>query len=205
MDFQEFPKMARLSRECVVTEKIDGTNGAVVIEDGLFGSAALPHCIAQVGNYNIYAQSRSRFITPDDDNYGFARWVVENAADLAQLGPGRHFGEWWGAGIQRKYGIADKRFSLFNTGRWFAAGAEEAGEDVSGRTLVPGCCSVVPVLLKGLFTTEAAQACISLLAERGSYAAPGFMDPEGIIVYHTAAGISFKKTVKKDEQPKGRG
>ena len=35
MLFQDFPKMARLSRDIIVTEKIDGTNAQVYIgEDG---------------------------------------------------------------------------------------------------------------------------------------------------------------------------
>ena len=39
MEFQEFPKMARLTREVIVTEKIDGTNAQVFIaEDGTVGS-----------------------------------------------------------------------------------------------------------------------------------------------------------------------
>lgn len=60
IEFKEFPKIARLNREVIVTEKIDGTNAAVVIgEDG-----------ATIG-----AQSRSKLITVDDDNFGFARWV----------------------------------------------------------------------------------------------------------------------------------
>lgn len=33
-DFIEFPKMARLSREVVVTEKIDGTNAQIFITSG---------------------------------------------------------------------------------------------------------------------------------------------------------------------------
>lgn len=33
--FEEFSKIPRLPRECIVTEKIDGTNGTVlVLEDG---------------------------------------------------------------------------------------------------------------------------------------------------------------------------
>jgi len=31
MEFTEFPKIARLSREVIVTEKIDGTNGCIYI------------------------------------------------------------------------------------------------------------------------------------------------------------------------------
>jgi len=33
----------------------------------------------------------------------------------------------------------------------------------------------------------------------GSVAAPGFPDPEGIMVYHTAASQLFKKTLEGDE------
>jgi hypothetical protein len=79
-------------------------------------------------------RSRSRWITPDDDNFGFAAWVEANRDELLTLGPGRHFGEWWGSGIQRGYGLpkGEKRFSLFNVSRW--------GESR------PACCHVVPVL-----------------------------------------------------------
>jgi len=31
--FQEFPKIPRLNREMIVTEKIDGTNGQIIITD----------------------------------------------------------------------------------------------------------------------------------------------------------------------------
>jgi len=31
MEFVSFPKIARLSRECVITEKIDGTNASIYI------------------------------------------------------------------------------------------------------------------------------------------------------------------------------
>ena len=34
-EFQEFPKIVRLSRQAIITEKIDGTNGCIFIgEDG---------------------------------------------------------------------------------------------------------------------------------------------------------------------------
>lgn len=199
-EFQEFPKMARWSRDIVITEKIDGTNAAVVLVDGLIGVDA-PGAIAKVGNIDVFAQSRTRFITPQDDNHGFARWVVENAEALSRLGPGRHFGEWWGAGIQRRYGLAEKRFSLFNVGRWYDP-KDCKGEDIEGRAPVPECCHVVPLLLKGPNEPGVMEQCIRLLAERGSYAAPGFMDPEGVVLFHIAAGVGFKKTIKKDEVPK---
>ena len=34
-------------------------------------------------------------------------------------------------------------------------------------------------------------------------AAPGFMKPEGVVIYHKAANLLMKKTLEKDEQPKG--
>ncbi|MHC4372152.1 MAG: RNA ligase family protein, partial [Planctomycetota bacterium] len=134
--------------------------------------------------------SRKRWITPDDDNFGFARWVRENIPDLFLLGEGHHFGEWWGAGIQRKYGQSGKIFSLFNVHQW----ADE--------TIRPHCCSVVPTLYRGPNSENAVRDSLRGLALNGSVAAPGFMDPEGVVVYHRAANKVFKVTIKNDEAPK---
>ena len=102
-EFVAFPKIPRLVRDIIITEKIDGTNASVYVgEDG-----------------QVMAGSRSRWITPTDDNFGFAKWVAANADELRTgLGIGTHYGEWWGAGVQRKYGLTEKRFSLFNVSRW---------------------------------------------------------------------------------------
>lgn len=170
--FVEFPKMPRLSREIVVTEKIDGTNAQVYVSD----------------DGQVFAGSRSRWITPEEDNFGFAAWVRDNAEDLVTLGPGSHFGEWWGAGIQRKYDQTTKRFSLFNVDRW----SENR----------PACCEVVPVLYRGMFDTQAIEACLDALRNNGSVASPGFMKPEGVVIYHIAGRLGFKKTIEKDELPK---
>ena len=193
MEFQEFPKMARLSRDIIVTEKIDGTNAQILIgEDG-----------------SIKAGSRTRWITPQDDNFGFAAWVEKNHDELLALGPGRHFGEWWGRGIQRGYGLQERKFSLFNAIRWAAHDQEpQAIPSLDPRAAPkmqqrpPKCCDVVPVLIQGPFRTDAVDACINLLRERGSYAAPGFMKPEGVIVFHIAGNVGFKKTIEHDGLPK---
>lgn len=193
MDFQEFPKMARLMRDMIVTEKIDGTNAQILIgEDG-----------------SIKAGSRTRWITPEEDNYGFAAWVEANREELLKLGPGRHFGEWWGAGIQRRYGLKEKRFSLFNATRWAAHDQElqvipslNPRDEPKMQQRPPRCCGVVPVLIQGPFRTDAIDACIQLLRERGSYAAPGFMNPEGIVVFRTAGNVGFKRTLDNDGVPK---
>lgn len=174
--FEAFPKIPRLNREVVVTEKIDGTNALIYIAE----------------DDQIYAGSRSKWITPSDDNFGFARWVEANKEDLRKLGYGIHRGEWWGAGIQRKYGLTEKRFSLFNTHLW------------SDSSVRPACCGVVPMLTAGPDIREAVEAALSMLRTGGSRAAPGFMKPEGIVAYHTAAQTYFKVTLENDESPKGK-
>jgi hypothetical protein len=206
--FQEFQKIPRYSRTCTITEKIDGTNACVAIEavpkpsegDPDWPSPEQPERIAYwyAGDgsvWGMWAGSRSRWITPGKttDNHGFAGWVAEHVEELKLLGPGRHFGEWWGAGIQRRYGQTEKKFSLFNTHRWSdAAGAR------------PACCHVVPVLYEGEFKDFALEAALHNLRHDGSAAAQGFMQPEGIVVYHHAAKQLFKKTLEKDESPKGQ-
>lgn len=189
MEFKEFPKMARLSREIIITEKIDGTNAAVVIE-ALNNEAPMESVTAVVDGFALYAQSRTRIIKPGDDNFAFALWVKENAQELVKLGEGHHFGEWWGKGIQRGYGLAERRFSLFNVHRWGEGGKDEASR--------PACCSVVPVLYRGDFDTLHVMSTLAQLQAGGSVAAPGFMNPEGIVVFHTAANIGFKKTLGDD-------
>ncbi len=175
MDFVGFRKIARLSRMMVVTEKIDGTNAQIYISE----------------NGEFFTGSRTRWITPENDNYGFSKWAHDHKKELMGLGPGSHFGEWWGNGIQRGYGLpkGEKRFSLFNVSMW-----EESR---------PECCHVVPVIWRGIFDTQMIVSSLEALKVFGSLAASGFMRPEGVIVYHTAGNLMFKKTIEKDELPKG--
>lgn len=174
VEFASFNKIARLSRQCVITEKIDGTNAQIFIGP----------------NGEFLTGSRTRWITPDNDNFGFSAWAHSHKEELIRLGEGRHFGEWWGAGIQRKYGLTEKRFSLFNVSRW--------EQDR------PACCHVVPILYRGVFDTVEVLRMIGVLSLRGSFAAPGFMNPEGVVVYHEAGNVLFKKTLEKDDEWKGK-
>lgn len=192
-EFRAFPKMPRLSRDIVITEKLDGTNAQVFVgEDG-----------------TVLAGSRTRWITPQDDNYGFAGWVDEHQDELALLGPGHHFGEWWGQGINRNYGLKERRFSLFNVQRWALFGTEPKKYPTADprifktQEFLPECCGLVPVLYQGHFFMFEVDQALFILDKEGSKAAPGFMNPEGVVVYHTAGNLSFKKTIEKDEQPKG--
>jgi hypothetical protein len=175
-EFQAFPKIPRFSRDIIVTEKIDGTNAQIYITD----------------DGDIFTGSRNRWITPENDNYGFAKWVDGNKDLVLKLGAGRHFGEWWGLGIQRGYGLKEKRFSLFNTSRW-------------DENNIPEGLYSVPVLYKGDFSTIHIDQALYNLCLNGSEASKGFMKPEGIIIYHTVGGYCFKKTIEKDHLPKGVG
>lgn len=173
MEFKPFTKIPRLSRECVITEKIDGTNGIIGIENDI-----------------IYAGSKSRWLSEKQDNFGFYKWVMENREDLLKLGHGYHYGEFWGQGIQRNYGLKEKRFSLFNVSRW------------SNSEVRPKCCSVVPVLWEGLFETDWINYILKTLIQDGSKASPGFMKPEGIVIFHKPSMYLFKKTIENDETGK---
>lgn len=209
IEFVPWGKISRLNRDIVVTEKIDGTNAAILIVSAANADlpaapqarGALVNLIATVADatgqlFYVFAQSRTRFITPDADNFGFAKWVDANAPELVEaLGEGRHFGEWWGQGIQRGYGLKEKRFSLFNTSRWKDTQFE-----------VPQL-SVVPVLYWGPQSEERIKTTLAVLDAHGSPAAArlgSFKQPaEGIVIWHTAGRTFSKVTLKNDEAPKG--
>lgn len=209
IEFKPWPKTPRLNRGMVITEKIDGTNAAVhiarrtdeptLVGGNLFWMQLSDADTVEVDGvaYAVGAQSRKRLITPDQDNFGFARWVWESAEALVRaLGEGTHYGEWWGSGIQRGYGLqkGEKRFSLFNVRRYAVE------HDLSS---VPGL-GLVPVLHEGPFDSAQVNRIVGMLGREGSFAAPGFADPEGVIVFHEAAGQVFKVTCKDDEAPKGQ-
>jgi len=176
--FEAFPKIPRLRRDCIITEKIDGTNGCIYIgEDGTF----------RVG-------SRNRWLSAQEDNYGFFNWADSNRDELLKLGPGRHFGEWWGHGIQRGYGQTRKHFSLFDVSRWAPVCSPV------DCPVLPACVSVVPVLYQGIFFSDSINKALFYLGRDGSVAAPGFPRPEGIVVYHTAARHCFKLTIEGDKK-----
>lgn len=197
-DFTGFPKIPRLYRDIIITEKIDGTNAQIVV----------PKDPSQ----RVWAASRKRWITPEDDNFGFAAWVRDHEEELRQLGPGRHFGEWWGKGIQRGYGLDYRRFSLFNVSRWKEGvppytdwrGANPYFEGEEKRIRVPDCCHVVAIVYAGPFYVSSIRATILALRTRGSAAVPGFMKPEGIVIFHQQSGHLFKITLENDEKPKGK-
>lgn len=176
IDFKSFPKIPRFMREMIITEKIDGTNAQIFITEA----------------GDVFPGSRNRWLTLDNDNFGFARWVATNHEEIIKLGPGHHYGEWWGVGIQRGYELSERRFSLFNVHKW------------SDDTLRPKCCHVVPVLLRWPIPDYSEiERTFNALKLHGSFAAPGYMKPEGIVVYHSAGNHLYKMTYEHDMEGKG--
>lgn len=199
IEFVAWPKTPRLMRNITITEKIDGTNAAIGIvpvdrdnETGEQDPSIFAYVHTPDGLMGVYAQSRSRLIMPgkQTDNYGFAGWVQNNATSLVELlGEGLHYGEWWGNGIQRKYGMVEKWFSLFNTARH-----SDLETDLNLTT--------VPVLYEGPNDTTAIMDALESLRVNGSVAAPGFMNPEGICVYQAASRTVSKVTLDANDAGK---
>lgn len=195
MTFEPFRKIPRYRREIVVTEKLDGTNATIYID----------------GSGQIFAGSRNRWITPEDDNFGFAAWVELNTPELLRLGAGVHRGEWWGKGVNRGYGLLTRHFSLFNTCKFCLYG--DTPQVISKQdnpigdiyqTVLPACVGLVPVLYSGEHDQSMINGVVNVLKAQGSMAAPGYMNPEGVVIYHTAANVYFKQTIDNDSQPKGK-
>lgn len=184
--FKAWPKIPRLENEVYhITEKIDGTNACIIIQpyDKYEHVEVNPLYYTKIDSYTnlgLFAQSRTRLITPEDDNFGFAKWVKENAEQLIEdLGEGYHFGEWWGKGIQRGYDLDHKRFSLFNP------------------TKHSEVCYNVPYLEASEYLWETIEKWRFRLEKTGSQASPGYMKPEGLVVYAERAKCYWKVIIDK--------
>jgi len=219
--FEEWPSTARLFRDVVITEKLDGTNACVIFEwiDDIdapaiddwkpFGSIR----VVREGSarYAVYAQSRKRLITPSNDNAGFAKWVEKNADRLFHvLGPGRHYGEWWGQGIGRKYDMDRKVFSTFNTAAWFRE-EYNGEEDLTSRAMRAKYAGIdvdcVPILDTFTFSEDRIRDVADALRGNGSFATAkytgkAFPNPEGICIYHKGADRVFKYTFDSNDKHK---
>ena len=179
-DFAKWPSIQRLSSEiCWLTEKIDGTNGVIFVPD----DPSKP----------VLAGSRERWLSNEDgtppekgrDNFGFGAWVYERRENLRRLGPGFHYGEFHGAGIQRKYDLKDKRWASFEYWR----------DDIQ----IPDVC-VVPVLYTGEPYEGIIKDTVDALIADGSRLYPGFMKPEGVVVtYKNMNTCKFKRLCENDK------
>lgn len=196
MEFKAFPEIKRINKvEMSITQKIHGTNAQIFI-------VPIPDDIAQASEwmikgtypeveidgkyFAIFAGSRTRWITPEDDNFGFASFVMQNKQEIVEkLGEGQHFGEWAGPGINSGEGLSEKTFVLFDHRRF-----------PEGRPLPPRTV-VVPVLYQGPLSLEAIDQAMLDLKTNGSKLAPGFMRPEGVVAH--IMGTRYKKVFDAEE------
>lgn len=168
-EFVGFPSIVRTDKmDCVITEKIDGSNAQIFFdEDG-----------------TLWTGSRNRWITPEDDNFGFSAWAHNNREVLFDFfGYGRTFGEWFGGKIQRGYGLKQKMFMPFRP-----------VQSMPSDKLLPPQVVVNSVLHCGPFSFEVIWECMLRLRENGSSVVPGFMNPEGIVCYFPHLKVSMKET-----------
>ena len=99
---KEFKKFQKIKREEMLyvrcSQKINGTNCHVVFDNGKW-----------------LAASKNRYLKKDSDHFGFYRFVEENYIELFNiLGPGTHYGEWCGKGIQNGEGLSNRHWVLFS-------------------------------------------------------------------------------------------
>ncbi len=233
--FKKWGSTPRFHKGLHITMKIDGTNGGVSVEfvdgadmswhysgqvpeDAIWVPAWVdgePH--KELG-YLVRAQSRKRIITPTNDNFGFARWVWDNAEKLANLlGMGYHYGEWYGEGIQgNPMGVAGRKWALFNTWHW--ARPENAialkNSGIPGITHVPvlhdeqthgpADYMTIPDImenLNGLGRMVEGYRTHPYANKMDSYMVK---DPEGIIVWHKETQQKYKILLHNDAIHKGQ-
>ncbi len=176
-EFKMWPKTQRLyDRETpmevwptyYITEKVDGTNALVYVN---------------LEEDVVLAGSRNKWITPEQDNFGFAKWVEENKEPLKALGNGYHYGEWAGAGIQRRYGLKDRRLYLFHCG----------GRYTFDQLQLAGCYHV-PTIVHGPIPSMdgGLNYCEELMRDKKSFVNEEFTNPEGLILEIPAWGVRRK-------------
>ncbi len=196
-EFKGWGSTTRENKSKTITEKIDGTNACIVAQNG-----------------KVTAQSRKRIITPDDDNFGFAKWVYDNAGALLDtLGYGYHYGEWYGEGIQKNpLGIEGKRFALFHATKYTEANGYDLSR-VDNLETVPllhhGQCNVwtIPDIVQDLETygsrvqgakTEVITGYIPGMDNEQPYAYTKAAKAEGIIIWNNETKTRTKLLLEND-------
>lgn len=176
MEFKSFPKIEALHKaKMSITQKLHGTNAQVYI-----------YLNEETGQLDLMCGSRTRWITPQDDNYGFAKFVHENKEEFIQkLGLGHHFGEWVGEGINSGEGLIERQFVLFDWWRY--------PEDKP----LPPRTSIVPLLYNGDIDFNKIYETMDDLKSNGSKLVNGFMRVEGIVV--DLNGTRYKKVFNPEE------
>lgn len=158
--FKAFSKIDKFNTPgMMITQKIHGTNAVF--------------CIYKDENneLKIKAGSRSRWLSIGDDNFGFCKFIMDNAQEfIEKFEEGYHYGEWAGPGINSGEGLTEKTLVLFCPGRY------------SRIEQLPKNVMIVPVLEYTRFSEQTIKETFDKLKNTGSQLVPGFMRPEGIVI-----------------------
>lgn len=185
-EFKSFGKITRYENKVHlrITQKMHGTNAQICI----FNNPDLvdPNCITNPQPFDILVGSRNRWITPENDNFGFAQWCYTHKDFLIKLlGEGRHYGEWCGPGINSGEGLTEKTLFLFNK-----------QIDICALPI-----RTVPTLFDNEVPYNLINTIVSMkmddLKNKGSEAVPGFMTPEGVVI--EINGKRFKQVFEQEE------
>ena len=173
MEFKPFPKIERLEKAQIsISQKLNGTNASVCIYE-------------EDGEIKLKCGSRTRWIYPGDDNFGFAAFVDQHKeVFIEKLGLGHHFGEWVGPGINSGEGLTERKFVLFSWWKEFPHG-------------LPPQTEVVPLLYNGKLDYKIIDEVMKDLKTNGSKFVEGFMRPEGIVI--NLAGKLYKNVFEAEE------
>lgn len=181
-EFHKWPKTARADSPVVVTEKLDGTNAVIWVSEDETEIAA--------GSRNRWLYTSKlgvEYLTTFGDNYGFGAWVHRHANMLKpRLGPGWHYGEWWGHGIARGYGLDHKIFTPFYP-LDILPSTQQEGTEIRPLT----------VLYEGPMNHAEIQIVERSLKDHGSVAVEGYLYPEGIVIRFDHNGVRFKRVMDK--------
>lgn len=177
IEFKSFGKIENIKKfnsRMVITQKINGTNAQIFIKK------------RDDGSYCVLAGSRNRWLTVDNDNYGFCAWLENNLdAIIDFFGEGRWYGEWAGNGISAGEGLPDKNFVMFDWHR---------RKDMPKETALN--ILYVPVLYTGAYDLQQIEKVSESLRIGGSKLAE-FDRPEGIVVDFN--GEKYKKVFNQEE------
>jgi hypothetical protein len=188
--FRSFSSIPRWSKGVAVSEKIDGTNAQIHIvqygdeEFDFDGHAWLAIAKNFERDQYMLVASRNKYIMLDQDNQGFGNWCLANVAELWKLGPGRHYGEWAGPGIQKNpLNLEEKRLFMFNP-KWVDQG--------------PSCVEIAPVLAECMDAGDIDQLMADL-KRNGTQVEGGKGQAEGVVIYHHGSGKLYKATYDNPE------
>jgi hypothetical protein len=127
IEFQPFPSIGQYRNTVKLVRERSQYDGVPLPTIRFYGSVKLHGTNAAVGfteTGEMFCQSRTAIITPEADNYGFAKWATENRSMFPPLKSSVIYGEWCGQGIKRGVAVGDLPkmfvpFAVRTNGRWW--------------------------------------------------------------------------------------